>query len=305
MQGIITGRKPVMEALRAGTNIEKIVFLLGVQGTVIEDIRHAAERNNVPVSQASRQEFRELASDATTQGVVAIVRQSKTFVSLDEIVGAAEAKKEKPLILILDSIEDPQNLGALVRTAECAGVHGVVIPKHHAASVTSAVVKASAGATEHMAMAEVTNIVSTMDELKGRGFWTAGVAVEGDTPFTGFDYTTAARTDTDVRQPRLAQRIGRRGARHVRGGAPEAQVIAVGVRLVFPLQAVLLHLVVQVAPLDVENLGGPADVPGACLELFTDKGGLGPVLEFLKSPPRVQKVIPRAPAPPSLSRLEV
>jgi 23S rRNA (guanosine2251-2'-O)-methyltransferase len=192
MQGIITGRKPVMEALRAGTNIEKIVFLLGVQGTVIEDIRHAAERNNVPVSQASRQEFRELASDATTQGVVAIVRQSKTFVSLDEIVGAAEAKKEKPLILILDSIEDPQNLGALVRTAECAGVHGVVIPKHHAASVTSAVVKASAGATEHMAMAEVTNIVSTMDELKGRGFWTAGVAVEGDTLFTGFDYTTAA-----------------------------------------------------------------------------------------------------------------
>jgi 23S rRNA (guanosine2251-2'-O)-methyltransferase len=192
MQGIITGRKAVMEALRAGTNIEKIVFLLGVQGTVIEDIRHAAERNNVPVSQASRQEFRELASDATTQGVVAIVRQSKTFVSLDEIVGTAEAKKEKPLILILDSIEDPQNLGALVRTAECAGVHGVVIPKHHAASVTSAVVKASAGATEHMAMAEVTNIVSTMDELKGRGFWTAGVAVEGDTPFTGFDYTTAA-----------------------------------------------------------------------------------------------------------------
>ena len=181
-----------MEALRAGTNIEKIVFLLGVQGTVIEDIRHAAERNNVPVSQASRQEFRELASDATTQGVVAIVRQSKTFVSLDEIVGTAEAKKEKPLILILDSIEDPQNLGALVRTAECAGVHGVVIPKHHAASVTSAVVKASAGATEHVAMAEVTNIVSTMDELKGRGFWTAGVAVEGDTPFTGFDYTTAA-----------------------------------------------------------------------------------------------------------------
>ena len=192
MQGIITGRKPVMEALRAGTNIEKIVLLLGVQGTVIEDIRRAAERNNVPVSQASRQEFRELASDATTQGVVAIVRQAKTFVGLGEIVGAAEAKNEKPLILILDSIEDPQNLGALVRTAECAGVHGVVIPKHHAASVTSAVVKASAGATEHMAMVEVTNIVSTMDELKERGFWTAGVAVEGDVPFTEFDYTTPA-----------------------------------------------------------------------------------------------------------------
>jgi 23S rRNA (guanosine2251-2'-O)-methyltransferase len=192
MQGIIAGRKPVIEALRAGTNIEKIVLLLGVQGTVIEEIRRAAERSNVPVSQASRQEFRELASDATTQGVVAIVHEMKNFVGLDEIVGVAEAKKEKPLILILDSIEDPQNLGALIRTAECAGVHGVVIPKHHAASVTSGVVKASAGATEHVAMAEVTNIVSTMDELKERGFWTAGVALEGDIPFTGFDYTTSA-----------------------------------------------------------------------------------------------------------------
>jgi len=192
MQAIIAGRKPVMEALRAGTGIEKIVFLLGVQGSVIEEIRQAAQRNKVPVSQASRQEFRELASDATTQGVVAIVRDVKKFVGIDEIVQRAEARGEKPLILLLDGIEDPQNLGALVRTAECAGVHGVVIPKHHAASVTSAVVKASAGATEHMAMSEVTNIVNTLDELKERGFWTAGVALEGDIPYTAFDYTTPA-----------------------------------------------------------------------------------------------------------------
>jgi 23S rRNA (guanosine2251-2'-O)-methyltransferase len=181
-----------MEALRAGTNIEKIVFLLGVQGTVIEEIRRTAERSNVPVSQASRQEFRVLASDATTQGVVAVVHESKSFVGLEEIVRGAEAKGEKPLLLVLDGIEDPQNLGALVRTAECSGVHGVVIPKHHAAGVTPAVVKASAGATEHVAMAEVTNIVSALEELKGMGFWSAGVALEGDTPFTEFDYTTPA-----------------------------------------------------------------------------------------------------------------
>lgn len=192
MQAIIAGRKPVMEALRAGTGIEKIVFLLGVQGSVIEEIRQTAQRSKVPVSQASRQEFRELASDATTQGVVAIVRDVKKFVGIDEIVQRAEARGEKPLILLLDGIEDPQNLGALVRTAECAGVHGVVIPKHHAASVTSAVVKASAGATEHMAMSEVTNIVNTLDELKERGFWTAGVALDGDIPYTAFDYTTPA-----------------------------------------------------------------------------------------------------------------
>ena len=192
MQGIIAGRKPVMEALRAGTTIEKIVFLLGVQGTVIEEIRRTAERSHVPVSQASRQEFRELASDATTQGVVAIVHAVKSFVGIDAMVRRADERGEKPLVLVLDSIEDPQNLGALVRTAECAGVHGVVIPKHHSASVTSAVVKASAGATEHMAMAEETNIVTALDELKERGFWIAGVALEGDVPFTEFDYTTAA-----------------------------------------------------------------------------------------------------------------
>jgi 23S rRNA (guanosine2251-2'-O)-methyltransferase len=192
MQAIIAGRKPVMEALRAGTSIEKIVFLLGVQGTVIEEIRRTAERSNVPVSQASRQEFRELASDATTQGVVAVVHESKTFVGLAEIVNGAEAKGEKPLLLVLDGIEDPQNLGALVRTAECSGVHGVVIPKHHAAGVTPAVVKASAGATEHIPMAEVTNIVNALEELKGMGFWSAGVALEGDVPFTEFDYTTPA-----------------------------------------------------------------------------------------------------------------
>ena len=190
MQDIIAGRKPVMEALRAGTTIERIVFLLGVQGTVIEDIRKAAERSRVPVQQASRQEFRELASDATTQGVVAILHRGKAFVGIDEILAVADGKHEKPLVLILDGIEDPQNLGALVRSAECAGVHGVVIPKHHAVSVTSAVVKASAGATEHMAMAEVTNIVNTIDALKERGVWAAGVAVEGDIPYTAFDYAT-------------------------------------------------------------------------------------------------------------------
>jgi len=190
MQGIIAGRKPVMEALRAGTGIEKIVFLLGVQGTVIEEIRKTAERSKVPVSQANRQQFRELASDATTQGVVAILHQGKTFVGVEEIIAAAGARGEKPLVLMLDSIEDPQNLGALVRSAECAGVHGVVLPKHHAASVTSAVVKASAGATEHMLMAEVTNLVNTLGELKEQGFWTVGVAVEGKTLFTAFDYTT-------------------------------------------------------------------------------------------------------------------
>ena len=192
MPNIIAGRKPVMEALRAGTRIESIVLLLGVQGRVIEELRHSAEQRGVPVVQANRQQFRELATDATTQGVVAIVSAQKKYVDLEDIITIAERKGEKGLILMLDGIEDPQNLGALVRTAECTGIHGVVIPKHHAAGVTSTVVKTSAGATEHMAMAEVTNITTSLEFLKARGFWTVGLVAEGTTPFTRIDYTTPA-----------------------------------------------------------------------------------------------------------------
>ncbi|HUI64309.1 MAG TPA: 23S rRNA (guanosine(2251)-2'-O)-methyltransferase RlmB [Bacteroidota bacterium] len=190
MHGIIVGRKPVMEALRAGTHIERVVFLLGVQGRVIEDIRRAAQESNVPVVQATRQQFRELATDATTQGVVAIVPAVRSFAGVEEILASAEAKGEKGLILILDEIEDPQNLGALIRSAECCAVHGVVFPKHHAASVTSTVIKASAGATEHMMMAEVTNIVNTIDQVKKAGYWTVGLASDGGKTFSEIDYTT-------------------------------------------------------------------------------------------------------------------
>ena len=189
MGSIITGRRPVMEALKAGTKIEKIVFLQGVQGSVVNDIRSVAERNGVQMMVANKQAFRELASDATTQGVVAVV-QSKNFVELEDLLAVPAERAEKGFLLILDEIEDPQNLGALVRTAECAGVHGVIIPKHYAATVTSTVVKASAGATEHMAMAEVTNIVNTLDELKDAGYWVIGLDSTGTKPYTEVDYSS-------------------------------------------------------------------------------------------------------------------
>ena len=190
MQNIIAGRKPVMEALRAGTGIEKIVLLQGVQGAVIEEVRKLATEKGVTIEQISRLEFRVLATDATTQGVVAIIGAQKKFIPVEGLIAIAESRGEKCMLLVLDEIEDPQNLGALVRTADCAGVHGVVIPRHHAAGVTSTVVKASAGATEHMAMAEVTNVVQTLKFLKERGFWIIGLAGEGDASFTGVDYTT-------------------------------------------------------------------------------------------------------------------
>lgn len=163
-----------MEALRAGTAIERVLLLAGVQGQGIADIQRLAQDARVPVTQVSRQEFRELAPDHATQGVIAVI-PARTFARLDEILELPRRTHEQGFLLVLDEIEDPQNLGALVRTAECVGVHGVIIPKHHAATVTSAVVKASAGATEHVPIAEVTNIVQTLKLLKDEGYWVVGL----------------------------------------------------------------------------------------------------------------------------------
>jgi 23S rRNA (guanosine2251-2'-O)-methyltransferase len=188
-ENVITGRRPVIEALHARKNIERIVFLLGVKGKVIDEIKELAKQCNVPVLEVNKQHFRELATDATTQGVVAIV-SARRYVDLDRILENAVQRSQKGFVLVLDEIEDPQNLGALVRTAECAGAHGVVIPKHRAASVTNAVIKSSAGATEYMAISEVTNIVNTINELKEHEFWVIGLDMSGDTLYTEIDYTT-------------------------------------------------------------------------------------------------------------------
>lgn len=189
MGSIIAGRRPVMEALRAGTRIEKVVLLQGVQGNVISDLRALAESNGVQVIVASKQDFRQLAINATTQGVVAVV-QSKDFIDLETLLRIPAERNERGFVLVLDEIEDPQNLGALVRTAECAGAHGVIIPRHHAATVTTTVVKASAGATEHMPMAEVTNIVNTLERLKEAGYWIIGLDRGGEHSYTDPDYST-------------------------------------------------------------------------------------------------------------------
>jgi 23S rRNA (guanosine2251-2'-O)-methyltransferase len=187
MSRIIAGRKPVMEALKAGSSVERIVFLSGVQGHVIEEIRELAEQRKIACSEVNRQVFRELAADETTQGVVAVV-PTKTFVPLDDLLHKATLNGGKGFLLVLDEIEDPHNLGALARTAECAGVQGIILPRHHAATVTTTVVKTSAGATEHLPMAEVTNIVATLSTLKDEGYWIVGLDADGDKLYTEIDY---------------------------------------------------------------------------------------------------------------------
>ena len=186
---IIAGRQPVIEALRAGTIIEKVVILAGVKGGIIEKIKQMAKRNRVPVVEVGKQKFRDLVSDTTTQGVVAVVG-TKTYVEIDTLLEIAKERNEAPFVLILDEIEDPHNLGALIRTAECAGAHGAVIPKHHAATVNQTVAKTSAGASEHLPVAKVVNIANTLDELKEKGIWTVGLDPDAEKVYTEIDYTT-------------------------------------------------------------------------------------------------------------------
>ncbi|HLF15194.1 MAG TPA: 23S rRNA (guanosine(2251)-2'-O)-methyltransferase RlmB [Bacteroidota bacterium] len=184
---LIAGRNPVMEALRAETMIEKVVVLAGIKGNIIEKIREMAKRRRVPFVEVGKQKFRELVSDTTTQGVVAVVG-TKEYVEVGDILAVAERRGEQATVLVLDEIEDPQNLGALIRTAECAGVHGVIIPKHHAASINQTVAKTSAGASEHMPVAKVVNIAATLDELKQKGLWIVGTDTAADREYSEIEY---------------------------------------------------------------------------------------------------------------------
>lgn len=185
---IIAGRQPVIEALKAGTLIEKIVILLGVRGSKIEKIKSLAKQNRVPVVEVGKYKFRNLVNDTTTQGVVAIIG-SKKYIEVSDIFKNAKDKQENPFILILDEIQDPHNLGALIRTAECAGVHGVIITRHHSASVNQTVAKTSAGASEHMLVAKVGNLVQCIDELKQRGLWIIGTESGAEKNYSQVDFS--------------------------------------------------------------------------------------------------------------------
>ena len=185
----IAGRKPVLEAIKAGTPIEKILIMQGAHGGILEEIRSGARQARVPVVDVRREEFHALADETTSQGVIAITVSRKPLLSLEQLLSLVQARTEPGFLLLLDEIEDPQNLGALIRTAECAGAHGVILPRHHSAPVGPAAVKASAGATEHIAIAEVTNVVNAVEELKRERFWIAGLEGSGTTVYTAADYT--------------------------------------------------------------------------------------------------------------------
>lgn len=174
---VIPGRRAVLEALRAGRPIRKILLARTAHGGTVRDLVLEARRRGIVVQSVDPHRLAEL-SRAPHQGVLALtaVRPSA---SVAAILAAAAVKEEPPLILVLDGVEDPSNLGALIRTADAAGVHGVIIPKHRAAGLTPAAARASAGAVEHVPVAVVTNLVRALEELKGAGVWIAGADPAG------------------------------------------------------------------------------------------------------------------------------
>ena len=185
---IIAGRKPVIEALNAGTPVEKIYILRGTHGEPIDTIKRLARQKNILCSETDKHVIEKFSRDTNSQGVVAIVG-TKEYIDVDEILSVATAKNEKAFILLFDEIEDPHNLGALIRTAVCLGAHGGIIPKHNAAPVNETVAKTSAGASAHFPIAKVTNIAATIEELKEKGIWIVGTDADAQRSFTDLDYS--------------------------------------------------------------------------------------------------------------------
>ena len=175
-ENIIVGRNPVTEALRSGREIDKLM-VSSEEGSMKKILALAKERR-IPVMKVEKYAIDRIAEGKVHQSVAAYV-SAYAYAELEDIFRVAEERGEDPFIIILDNLEDPHNLGAIMRTAECAGAHGIIIPKRRACGLTEVVAKASAGAIEYMPCVKVTNIAQTIEELKERGIWVAACDMGG------------------------------------------------------------------------------------------------------------------------------
>ena len=178
--GVIEGRNAVIEALRAGTAIDKIYLAKGDTDSALGHIANTARANGVVVVNADRRKLDEMSRTHAHQGVIAVAAV-REYASIEDIFQRAEEQGEAPLIVLCDELSDPHNLGAVIRTAECAGAHGVVIPKRRSAGLTAIVAKTSAGAVSHIPVARVPNLTALMKELQKRGVWIFGAEMNGTT----------------------------------------------------------------------------------------------------------------------------
>lgn len=185
---IICGRNPVLEALRSGREIDRLLVAHGTGGGSVTAIIAKCRAKGILIKEISPQKLDYYCGGANHQGV-AVMFASQEYATVEDMFVLAETRGEKPFLIICDEIEDPHNLGAIIRTAEATGVHGVIIPERRSASLNATVAKAACGALEYVPVARVTNIANTIDALKQRGVWVFGADMDGD------DYT---RTDFDT-----------------------------------------------------------------------------------------------------------
>lgn len=176
---VIIGRNAVLEAIRAERTIERLYVLEGSADGAMQSVLRAAKKKNIRINFVKKDRLNKLAESDKHQGAVAIAA-AYAYAEVDDILKAARDKNEPPFIIILDGIEDPHNLGAIIRTANQAGAHGVIIPKRHAAGLTAVVAKTSAGALNYTPVAKVTNLARTIDELKEAGLWFACADMDGE-----------------------------------------------------------------------------------------------------------------------------
>ena len=184
----VEGRNSVLELLQSGKDINKIFITRGERHGSINKIIAIAKERKVMVVEKDKKQMNQMAQNENYQGVIAIVPPFE-YCEIEDILEEAKNRNEAPFVLILDGIEDPHNLGSIIRTAETAGVHGIIIPKRRAASVNSTVNKTSAGAVEHMNIARVTNISDAIEDLKKAGLWICGTDINTNKYYYNQDLT--------------------------------------------------------------------------------------------------------------------
>ncbi|MBE6727214.1 MAG: 23S rRNA (guanosine(2251)-2'-O)-methyltransferase RlmB [Ruminococcaceae bacterium] len=185
---IICGRNSVLEAVRSGREIDRLLVAHGVSGGSIAAIIAKCSQRGILIKEVSPQKLDYYCEGANHQGV-AVFFASQEYSTVEEIMQTANERDEKPFIVICDEIEDPHNLGAIIRTAEACGVHGIIIPKRRSASLNATVAKSASGALEYMKVARVTNIANTIEQLKEQGVWVFGADMDGD-DYTKTDFNT-------------------------------------------------------------------------------------------------------------------
>ena len=179
METIIEGRNPVIEAFRAGKEIDKLYILDGCQDGPVMTIKREAKKRDIFIKYVARERLDQLSETGKHQGVIAYAAAYE-YSEIEDIFAKAEEKGEVPFVFILDNIEDPHNLGAIIRTANLAGAHGVIIPKNRAVGLTATVARTSAGALNYTPVVRVTNIAKTIEELKDKGLWFVCADMDGE-----------------------------------------------------------------------------------------------------------------------------